>query len=440
MTAYRDAHVHVHAHGYELSCVHLAECDSLEECLRRVARAAGTKGPDEWIECVCARPEGWREQRWPTAKELHDAAGGRPCVVRSFDHHSLSASTRALAIAGITRETADIPGGVIERDARGEPAGVLLEKACVPMWDAVPTPSTEDRIEQVRLALADFRARGFVEVHDMLAEAWLGDAIAELVRRGDDDACAMTVWLYAAPEKLDGVLAASARWPKERVRVAGGKLFLDGTINSRTAWMLHDFREAIPEHPRGVAMMTRAEIVEAIRFCDERGLGIAMHAIGDAAVREALDALEEAKPTMVRAPKHDPWRLARVEHCEFIDAADIDRFAAMRVVCSPQPCHLLPDVEALRRYLPHRVDRLLPLDEVIGSMERAGIDPAELVWMGSDAPIVPPSVGDNVQAASMRRREGMREDEALSLGQSIGAERVRSLHRPTAATYQELTN
>jgi predicted amidohydrolase YtcJ len=279
-----------------------------------------------------------------------------------------------------------------------------------------------------------------VEVHDMLSEAWLGEAIAELVRRGDADARAMSVWLYAAPEKLDGVLAAGERWPSERVRVAGGKLFLDGTINSRTAWMLDEFKEAIPEHPRGVAMMTRSEIVEAIRFCDERGLGVAMHAIGDAAVREALDALEEADPTMLRAPGHEPWRMARVEHCEFTDESDVDRFAAMRVVCSPQPCHLLPDVEALRRYLPHRIDRLLPLDEVIVSMERAGIDPAELVWMGSDAPIVPPSVGDNVRAASLRRRDGMVEEESLSPEHSIGAERVRSLHRPTAAAYQELTN
>jgi predicted amidohydrolase YtcJ len=186
-------------------------------------------------------------------------------------------------------------------------------------------------------------------------------------------------------------------------------------------------------------MMTRAEIVDAIRLCDARGVGVAMHAIGDAAVREALDALADVKPSMLRAPKHETWRMARVEHCEFIDEADVDRFAAMRVVCSPQPCHLLPDIEALRRYLPHRIDRLLPLGDVIGSMERAGIDPAELVWMGSDAPIVPPSVDDNVRAASRRRREGMREEESLSLGHSISADRVRSLHRPTAVAYQELT-
>ncbi len=436
MTGFRDAHVHVHAHGYELSCVTLADCDSLDECLRRIARAAEAKRADEWIECVCARPEGWRELRWPTADELHRAANGRPCVVRSFDHHSLSASIRALEIAGITRDSS-FEGGVVERDARGEPSGVLLEKACVPVWDAIPAPSGESRTEQVRLALADFRARGFVEVHDMLAEVWLGDAIAELVARGDPDACAMTVWLYAAPEKLDAMLAASERWPRERVRVAGGKLFLDGTINSRTAWMLHDFREPIADHPRGVAMMTRAQIVDAIKQCDALGLGIAMHAIGDAAVREGLDALEEANPSMLRAD--DPSRLARIEHCEFVDEADAARFAALNVVCSPQPCHLLPDVEALRRYLPHRIDRLLPLGEITASIERSGRDPAQLLWMGSDAPIVPPSVDDNARAASMRRREGMRENDSLSLEHSIPAELVRSLHRPTALTFKEIT-
>lgn len=439
MNEFRDAHVHIHAHGYELSCVNLSDCVSLDECLRRVALAAESRPADDWIECVCARPEGWRERRWPTATELHGASGGRPCVVRSFDHHSLSASTRALAIAGIARDTPEIPGGVVVRDDRAEPTGLLLENACRPVWSAIPAPSFEQRVEQVRLALADFRARGFVEVHDMLAEPWLGDAITELLARRDPDARAMTVWLYAAPEKLDDVLAASATWPRERapgVRVAGGKLFLDGTINSRTAWMLHDFREPISAHPRGVAMLTRAQIVDAIHRFDSLGLGVAMHAIGDAAVREGLDALEQANPSMLRAS--DPTRLARIEHCEFIDESDIDRFARMNVVCSPQPCHLLPDVEALRRYLPHRIDRLLPLNELVASIERAGRDPAELLWLGSDAPIVPPSVDDNLQAAVHRRRATMTREESLSLGHAIDRDTALALHRPTSLTFKEL--
>lgn len=437
---YRDAHVHIHAHGYELSCVNLSDCESLEECLRRVAAASLTKRQGEWVECVCARPEGWRERRWPTKHELHDASGGRPCVVRSFDHHSLSASVRALALAGITRETPAPPGGVIERDTEGEPTGVLLENACRPVWEAVPKPSFEARVEQVALALADFRARGFVEVHDMLAEPWLGDAVSALVERGDENARAMTVWLYALPERLAAMIEASARWDARRVRVAGGKLFLDGTINSRTAWMLHEFREPIPEHPRGVAMMSRAQIVGAIRFCDARGLGIAMHAIGDAAVREGLDALAEADPSMLRVGRDEPWRMARVEHCEFVDEADVERFAAMNVVCSPQPCHLLPDIEALRRYLPHRIDRLLPLGEIADSARRRGRDPSELIWLGSDAPIVPPSVDDNVTASTLRRRPGMDAREALSVRHAIDERLALSLHRPTAAGALEMNH
>jgi predicted amidohydrolase YtcJ len=435
VTDFRDAHVHVHAHGYELSCVNLSDCDSLDDCLRRVDVAASSKAPDDWVECVCARPEGWRERRWPTADELHHASGGRPCVVCSFDHHSLCASTRALAIAGVTRDSS-FDGGVVVRDSEGEPTGVLLENACKPVWAAIPAPTFAQRVEQVRLALADFRTRGFVEVHDMLADAWLGDAIAELVDRGDPDACAMTVWLYTAPDKIDEVVASSARWPRERVMVAGGKLFLDGTINSRTAWMLHDFREPIATHPRGVAMLTRAQIVDAINRFDSMGLGVAMHAIGDAAVREGLDALQAANPSMLRAS--EPRRLARIEHCEFIDEADVDRFARMNVVCSPQPCHLLPDVEALRRYLPHRIDRLLPLGELVASMERMGRHPAELLWLGSDAPIVPPSVEDNLQAACERRRVDMAREESLSRRHAIGRETALALQRPTSWTFKEL--
>lgn len=438
MSAFRDAHVHIHAHGAELSCVNLSACASIEECLSLVARDAASKGADDWVECVAARPEGWRERRWPTAAELDDAAGGRPCVVRSFDHHSLSTGARALRLAGIDRDRPDPQGGVIVRDADGEPTGLLLESACGPVWNVIPAPSPDRRVEHVRLALADFRARGFVEVHDMLAEPWLGDAIAELLRRKDPDAGAMTVWLYAAPERLDEVVAASANWPSEGVRVAGGKIFLDGTINSRTAWMLHDFREPMPGRPRGVAMLTRTQIVEAIGRCDALGLGIAMHAIGDAAVREGLDALEQAAPAMLGS--REPWRMARIEHCEFVDERDVGRFAALSVVCSMQPCHLLPDVEALRRYLPHRLDRLLPLADLASSVERAGRDPAELLWLGSDAPIVPPSVEDNSQAACERRRPSAPPDESLAPAQAVTRERALSLHRPTRATFQELSN
>ncbi|MEO0716499.1 MAG: amidohydrolase family protein, partial [Planctomycetota bacterium] len=108
-------------------------------------------------------------------------------------------------------------------------------------------------------------------------------------------------------------------------------------------------------------------------------------------------------------------RSFRVEHAELLDESDVPRFAAMDVVCSVQPCHLLTDIEALRRLVPDRLDRVLPFRELID----AGCAPGELLWFGSDAPIVHPEPQDSIDAATLRRRPGMPEADAIALGQAL---------------------
>jgi predicted amidohydrolase YtcJ len=105
----------------------------------------------------------------------------------------------------------------------------------------------------------------------------------------------------------------------------------------------------------------------------------------------------------------------RIEHSELVDAADVPRFAALGVIASVQPCHLLTDIDVLRRQLPHRLDRVLPLRELID----AGCEPGRGLIFGSDAPIVRPHPEDSIQAAVHRRRAGMRPDEAVAFGQAI---------------------
>jgi hypothetical protein len=153
-------------------------------------------------------------------------------------------------------------------------------------------------------------------------------------------------------------------------------------------------------------MMTPAQIEDAVRACDAFALPIAAHAIGDASVRAVLDAIERVRPKA---------RGQRIEHAELIDSADVPRFADLGVICSVQPCHLLADIEALTRLLPHRLDRVLPLRELID----AGCAPGELLWFGSDTPIVRPDPEDSIQAATCRRRAGAPDSEAISPEQAI---------------------
>ncbi len=396
--------------------VALDQCRSLDECLDRLARAASSEGDPGWLLARAVRPESWPEHRWPTLAELDRVCPDRPLAIWCFDHHALGANSRALSIAQIGAETPDPAGGVIERDREGHLTGLLLESATRLVWSCVPEPTDGQRREHVRLALADLSAKGFVEVHDMLSHEWLGPVLADL-RRSGDLRCA--VWLYPLVESLPRIASERSKWESDEVMLAGGKVFTDGTINSRTASVLLPYADPIPSHPRGTALMTVDEIADAVRVCQVHGLHLAAHAIGDAAVRACLDAAEQT------ATQGRVW--LRIEHAELIDGADVPRFAKLGVVASVQPCHLLADIEALHRLLPHRLERVLPLRELVD----AGCRPGELLWFGSDTPIVRPDAEDSVQAAVHRRRVGMDATEAIAPGQALTEAEAMACFAPT---------
>jgi predicted amidohydrolase YtcJ len=295
---------------------------------------------------------------------------------------------------------------------------MLLEQAAWAVWDAAPSPGQAERTPCVRAALEHLRALGYSQVHDMFSQPWLGPVLAALHDGGES---VMPVWLYAPVE--EAAAFAERPWERPGVRFAGLKAFADGTLNSRTALMTVAYREpesgahAAPGAWFGKAMMTRAELESAMSRAGAMGVGLAVHAIGDGAVRMVLDAWE-AGGGRPRATAANGTPALRIEHAELIDAADVPRFARLGVTCSVQPCHLLSDVEALTRYLPHRLERVLPLRELID----AGCRPGELLWFGSDAPIVPADPMDSITAATKRRRPGMGEHEAIAWGQRIEAD------------------
>ena len=399
----RDAHLHLAAHGEELSAVDLSGCGGVEECLRLVGeRAAGT-ARDGWVVARRARVEAWAERRYPTAGELDEAGGGRAVVVASFDHHAGAASSAALRAAGIGGEGTDPGGGVVERDAAtGEPTGLLLEGAYGRLCEALPRRSDEEVRGHVRAALEDLGGCGFVEVHDMMTSVREARELAEMDRAGE---IGMEVRCYAVAGQFEGVREALGAHEgdegvgaRARVRLGGMKLFVDGTLNSRTAWMLESYEDPIPAHPRGTALMSREAIDGALARARAEGFDVAAHAIGDAAVRVLLDAYEA-----VGGSGGAGFGL-RIEHAQFVDAADVGRFGRLGVVASLQACHLLADIEAILRLTPRRADRAFPLRELIDGARGAGREAEELVYLGSDTPVVAPTPRDNVQAAVHRRR------------------------------------
>lgn len=399
MIPWREAHAHIFEHGRAMDFVNLAACQSLAEALDALARAPGST--DQWLIAVGARPEGWSEGRFPSRDELARAIGNRPACVWCFDWHALVTNDAGLARAGIAKDDLERldAQGFIER-SQGRMTGVLLEGAAGLLWSRIKPPTGAERRRVLRRALDDLAAMGCVEVHDLKSQRWLGPELAAM----DNEApLPLRVLLFPLVEDLPQVAADRASFERDGIALAGGKLFSDGTLNSRTAWMLSPYADPPPEHPTGLRIADESQIEEAVRACDRLGLPLATHAIGDGAVRAVLDAIERVRP---QTPGF------RIEHAELIDEADIPRFRELGVICSPQPCHLLADIEALERLLPHRLDRVLPLRDLLDS----GLVAGEGILFGSDTPIVRPDPADSILAATAR---GRGDGHAIAPGQAI---------------------
>jgi predicted amidohydrolase YtcJ len=415
----REAHAHIAAFGQSLTMPSLADCATLTDCLDRVRDAASQVRSGDWVRLLGARVEAWPERRWPTITELDRAAPHRPCAIMSFDHHAAAANTAAMRAGGVRAGVAVEPCGTVCVDEHGEPTGLLLEHAAYRVWDAAPEPTREQARENVRAALQALHRLGYREVHDLHSPDWLGPILADLERNGEMPM--ERILLYPNVSRLADVFRTRARWESPALRLAGGKLFADGTLNSRTALMLAPYADPLRGHPNGQAMATPDQIEDAVRLAGSLGLHLAVHAIGDEGVRNVLDAFERTTPPTPRHLDTSAPPVLRIEHCELIDEQDIPRFARLGVIASVQPCHLLADIEVLTRQLPHRLDRVLPLRDLI--------DSGAQVWFGSDVPIVRANAEDSIQAAVHRRRAGTPQDQAIAWNQRITEAEARAAFR-----------
>jgi hypothetical protein len=446
----RDAHLHLAQHGEAIATPSAYGCSTLDEVLGVVSRAAREReasdgGRGGWVVVRSFRAEGIAERRFPTARELDDAAGrgpgDGPVVLKSLDLHSVSVSSAGLRALGITDETADPPAGVIERDGRGRATGVLRESAAAMLWRTAGGEDVAATRGHVVSALEDLRGRGIHEAHEMKATAVLMSALGGLLGEGHAALDGFRLKVYATPEVYPDVRAGFEALPAGQGVVSWGglKLFTDGTVNTKSVFMLEPFAEPVAGHERGLPTYSEDELVglmgEELSRTAARGGegGVACHAIGDAAVRRVLDAYDRVLAGASAEPGAG-W--LRVEHAQFVDEADVGRFfrdrsGAVRrspAAVSVQPCHLLPDMEPIERLLAHRKDRCLPLREVVDAASGAGLDARELVFMGSDAPVVDPEPADNVRAAVHRRRAGMAAGSAIAPEQALTEAEVWGLH------------
>jgi predicted amidohydrolase YtcJ len=277
--------------------------------------------------------------------------GERPAALQSHDMHGLWVNSAALAAAGITAATPDPEGGLIGRDAAGEPTGLLLERAGELVTAVIPRPSEDDVVAAVRAAQGVLHGFGITGVHSFpgiaLPEPGSYTVLARLFREGG---LRLRILQHIRFEKLDAAIAIGARSGAggEWIRTGGVKLFLDGALGSRTAWMREPYEGS---DAFGVSLLPEAEFRAIVALAAEAGIACAVHAIGDAAVSLALRVLADLAVRVPSLPH-------RIEHVQCLPPERVaDAARAHRLLRAAVP----PD---------HRLARGGP---ALGSGARAGV-------------------------------------------------------------------
>jgi predicted amidohydrolase YtcJ len=381
-----DAHLHVVQAALAAHQVDLTGAATLADGLA-VVRAAhlADADPGSWIE-----GHGWDSDRWrgwPTSDDLERVAPGRRIALWAHDHHALWASSRALAEAGFG--SSDPPGGVVRRRLDGTPEGVVHESASRLVTIMIPAPSPE-HLERAVIAVGqDLLRLGVVACHDpggVAPDPGLTFSYPTYAHLADTSRLPVRVHACMRDDAVETAIEQGLRSgdvlggdPAGRARVGWQKCFADGSLGSRTAALLEDIepqpgRPIAPELRRGVWMTERDGLAGRVARADAGGIATQIHAIGDAAVRVALDVLASfaaAQPLM-----------ARIEHVQMLHPDDRPRFAALGIAASVQPVHLGSDAAQARALWGERA-------EAEAYTWRSISDTGAVMAFGTDAPVEP---------------------------------------------------
>lgn len=330
-----DSHVHVMGIGFGQLILDLSGTNSLEEALQAISDFADANPGRPWI-----LGRGWNQEKWglgrfPTAAELDAIVPDRPVWLARVDGHAGWANSLAMDRAGVSAATQDPDGGRIIRDAAGNPTGVFVDAAESFINAIVPEPRPRDRDIALRKAQDLLLANGITAIADMgtTIEDWQA-----FRRAGDNGSLKMRIMAYATDVKTMELIAGPAptSWLyQDRLRLNGIKLYLDGALGSRGAILKEPYHDE-PSH-RGLQLLTPAQLRNLMSRAAMDGFQTAIHAIGDAANAEVLNAVEELSATY---PGDRRWR---VEHAQIVDPADLSKFGAHGIIASMQPLHQTSD-------------------------------------------------------------------------------------------------
>jgi predicted amidohydrolase YtcJ len=382
---FADAHIHLLWFGLGLEQVVLTEVSSYAEVERRISRRLVGTAPGSWVT-----GSGWNQDLWagvtPHRRLLDRLSPAHPMLFGRKDGHSIWVNSAALAVAGISAATVDPPGGRIEHDADGTPSGILAEEAMGLVRRHVPAPSDADRDRALLNAMAVANRAGITAIHDMEA----ADARAAFGRALERHRLTLRV------QMMVDLASWRAGWPRDQrsnagnplLQTGGLKIFADGALGSRTAAMLEPFAGTANY---GVAITSDAELQALIAGAADQDLACAIHAIGDAANRQVLDAF---------AATQGQWAAKglrqRIEHVQLLHRDDLPRLVQLGVIASMQPIHATADMAIADQFWGER--------SRLGYAWRSILTSGAALAFGSDCPVETLDVLQGIYAAVTRRR------------------------------------
>ena len=392
-----DSHAHFIGGGFQLLSVDLKDARSEEEFTRRIEEKARTLAPGRWLLGGDWDEQAWASAKLPTRQVIDAITENHPVFLSRYDGHAALANSLALKLAGVTRATPDPMGGIIVRDATGEPTGIFKDGAQDLIAKAIPPPSEAAMTEALHAALAEAARVGLTSVHSITVDgdSWNGSFTGEiqLLRRAE-----LEGWLTCRMYEIVPI----TRWEKLRdagiardmgddfIKMGGVKGFADGSLGSATAWMYEPFADDPANRGIPLALMNPPAKMEALASgADQAQIQICIHAIGDRAIAEILDMYARLGGGNPAAHRF------RIEHAQHMRPQDFARFANLGVIASMQPYHAIDDGRwAEKRLGPERAK----WSYAWRSMLAAGVP----VAFGSDWPVAPLSPILGIYAAVTR--------------------------------------
>lgn len=383
-----DAHLHVMGLGFSALTLDLSDTNSLQEALAKIAEFARENPVRPWI-----LGRGWNQEKWglgrfPTAGELDSVVSDRPVYLQRVDGHAGWANSLAMEAAGVTAATTNPSGGRVERLPGSQtPSGIFVDAAEELMARAIPEPRPAER----DLALA--KAQEILHGFGITAAADMGTTIADwqaFRRAGDRGTLTLRIMSYAAGADAMELIAGSRPTPwlyNDKLRMGGVKLYLDGALGSRGAWL----KQAYADNPgnTGLPLLSGAQLRNIMVRAANGEFQVAVHAIGDAANSEVLDAIDQLSADF------EGDRRWRIEHAQIVDPVDLPRFGKHGIIASMQPVHQTSDrLMAEARLDPRRLGGAYAWNSILKYGGKLAF--------GSDAPVESPDPLAGIAAAATR--------------------------------------